>query len=387
MKMNVVSLERCGSYDEDAVYAAIDKLIEGLGGWKSIISPGKRVTVKPNILMFKKPEEAATTHPSVVKAVIRQIQKAGGIVTIAESPGGPYNAAMLSRVYKASGIEKVANETGAVLNYDLRVSKVVNEQAKYVKQLEVLKPLADADIIINLPKLKTHTMMTFTGAVKNMFGAIAGTAKVDMHLRMSDYLKFADCLIDIFLSVKPTLNIMDAIEGMEGYGPTHGSPRKLGALLASKDGFSLDAAALKIIALPVEKVPVLLNARERKLLDEEIRFVGEPVESFIVDDFIIPLLNEHERMKRYNRGMMKVIKKWLRPRPEIQSSICVGCGNCAENCPPRVIAIRKGEKPQINYKSCIRCFCCQELCPHNAISVHRGMLSKLMMNKNIAGRK
>lgn len=385
--MQIVSLQRCGSYDEEVVYAAVEKLIGGIGGWKAIISPGKKVAVKPNLLMFKKPEEAATTHPSVVKAVVKQIQKAGGIVTIVESPGGPYNAAMLKRVYKAAGIEKTADETGAVLNYDLRVSKITNEQSKYIKQLEILKPLADADVIVNLPKLKTHTMMTYTGAVKNMFGAIAGTAKADMHLRMPDYMKFADCLIDVFLSVKPTLNIMDAIEGMEGYGPTNGSPRRLGVLLASRDGFSLDAAALKVIALPVEKVPVMHNAKERKLLDEEIRFIGEPIENVIVNDYRVPLLNDNERIDRFNRGLMNLIKKWIRPRPEIQSHLCVGCGNCAQNCPPGVITIGKGGKPDIDYNSCIRCFCCQELCAHNAITVQRNMLSKIMLNKNIAGQK
>ncbi len=385
--MKIVSLERCSSYDEEAVYAAVDKLVEGIGGWKSIVSPGKKVAVKPNLLMFKKPEEAATTHPSVVKAVIRQIQKAGGIAEIVESPGGPYNAAMLKRVYKSTGIEKIADETGAVLNYDLRVSKIVNEQAKYIKQLEILKPLADADIIINLPKLKTHTMMTYSGAVKNMFGAIAGTAKADMHLRMPDYLKFADCLIDIFLGVKPTLNIMDAIEGMEGYGPTNGSPRKLGVLLASQDGFALDAAALKIISLPADKVPVMRNAKERKLLDEEIGFVGEPIENVMVSDYNIPLLNESERIDKFNRGAMKHIKNWIRPRPEVQNSLCVVCGNCVKNCPPKVITIGKSGKPAIDYRNCIRCFCCHELCPHNAITVRRSLLSKLMMNKNIAGQK
>lgn len=385
--MQVVSLERCGGYDEEIVYAAVEKLMDRIGGWKAIISPGKKVAVKPNLLMFKKPEEAATTHPSVVKAVITQIQKAGGIVTIVESPGGPYNAAMLKHVYKATGIEKIADETGAVLNYDLRVNKIVNDQSKYIKQLEIVKPLADADIIINLPKLKTHTMMTYTGAVKNMFGAVAGTAKADLHLRMPDYIKFADCLIDIFLSVKPTLNIMDGIDSMEGYGPTNGNPRRLGVLLASRDGFSLDAAALRIIALPIEKVPVMRNAKERKLFSEEITLVGEPIENFTVSDYNIPLLNENERIDKFNRGVMKLFKNWIRPRPEIQNSLCVECGNCAKNCPPGVITMGKDRKPCIDYKSCIRCFCCQELCAHNAITVRRGMLSKMMLNKNIAGQK
>ncbi|MBP7177382.1 MAG: DUF362 domain-containing protein [Thermoclostridium sp.] len=385
--MQIVSLERCDSYNEEAVYAAVEKLIDSLGGWKSFIRPGKKVALKPNLLTFKKPEEAATSHPSVVKAVISQIQKAGGIVSIVESPGGPYSTTILKHVYKTTGMEKIADQTGAILNYDLRVTKINTDQSKYIKQLEVLKPLTDADIVINLPKLKTHTMMTFTGAVKNMFGAIAGTAKADMHLRMADYMKFADCLIDIFLSVKPTLNIMDAIDGMEGYGPTNGSPRHIGVLLASTDGFSLDATALKMIGLPVKKVPVMFNASERKLLDEEIKIAGEPIENLIINDYNIPLLNEHERAEKYDRGMMKHLKKRLRPKPEIQNSLCVECGTCIENCPPGVIIIGKDGKPDIDYKNCIRCFCCQELCTHNAITIHRGMLSKMIMHKSMAGLK
>jgi Pyruvate/2-oxoacid:ferredoxin oxidoreductase delta subunit len=294
---------------------------------------------------------------------------------------------MLKHVYKSTGIEKIADETGAVLNYDLRVRTIFREQSKYIKQLEILKPLTDADIIINLPKLKTHTMMTYTGAIKNMFGAIAGTAKADMHLRMPDYDKFADCLIDIFLSTKPTLNIMDGIDGMEGYGPTNGNPRHLGVLLASTDGFSLDTAALKIIGLPIEKVPVMFNARNRKLLDEEISIIGEPIENVVVDDYVIPALNENERIDKFNRGFMKLIKQWMRPRPEIQNNLCVQCGNCARNCPPGVIIVSKGKKPVIDYKSCIRCFCCHELCAYNAITVRRNMFSRMMLNKSIAGQK
>lgn len=382
-----VSIERCNSYDEETVYTAIEKLIDNIGGWKKFISPGKKVALKPNLLMFKKPEDAATTHPSVVKAVITQIQKAGGIVTIVESPGGPYSQSMLRHVYKATGIEKVADETGAVLNYDLRVCDIYREQSKYIKQLEVLKPLVDADVIINLPKLKTHTMMTYTGAVKNMFGAVAGTAKADLHLRMPDYMKFADSLIDIYLSVKPSLNILDGIIGMEGYGPTNGTPRNVGVLLASTDGFSLDAAALKIIGLPMEKVPVMLNAKERGLLPEDITITGEPIENITVKGYYIPLINEHERVDKFNRGFMKHVKKWIRPRPVIQESLCVKCGNCSKNCPPKVITLEKGKKPEIDYKNCIRCFCCHELCAYNAITIHRSMLSKTLMNRNLAGMK
>lgn len=384
--MEYVSIIRCDDYDEEKVYRAVEESVDHLGGWKRFVKPGNKVVLKPNLLMFKKPEEAATTHPSVVKAVTEQVQKAGGVVTIAESPGGPYHEAMLRRVYKATGIEETADETGAILNYDLRVVEIQQPEAKYLKLMEVLKPLVDADVIINLPKLKTHTMMTYTGAVKNMFGAMAGTAKADLHLRMPDYVKFADSLIDIFLGVKPTLNLMDAVYGMEGYGPTNGSSRHIGLILASTDGFALDATALKVIQLPVEKVPVMKNAIERGFLDEDIKILGEQIENVTVSDFNIPLLNDAERIERFNHGFFRLGRRWIRPRPQIQNEKCVMCGNCVKNCPPGVITMEKGKKPVIDYKNCIRCFCCHELCMHDAITIHRNMLSRFMLNSSLAGR-
>ena len=381
--METVSIERCDSYNEEEVYNAVERLVDHLGGWKAFIKPGKKVAVKPNLLMVKKPEDAATTHPSVVKAVVSQIQKAGGIVTIAESPGGPYNLTMLKYVYKITGIEKVADETGAILNFDLRVESRERNDNKYIRQLEVIKPLADADIIINLPKLKTHTMMVYTGAVKNMFGSIAGTAKTDYHLRMPDYNKFADSIIDIYLSSKPTLNLMDGIIGMEGYGPSSGNPRHIGILLASADGFALDAIAVKAIQLPCNKVPILCKAKERGLLVEDIRITGETIENVLVSDFNVPALNQTEQFNE--RKLFSQAKRFLRPRPIIQRNLCVQCGNCARNCPPKVISIEKGKVPLIDYNNCIRCFCCHELCGYKAIIIHRSMLSKIIMNRKMAG--
>lgn len=385
--MKAVSIERCKSYDEEEIYQALEKLINNLGGWKKFIKPGNTVAIKPNLLMYKKPEEAATTHPAVVKAVISQVQKAGGLAIIAESPGGPYNLAMLKYVYKMTGIEKIAGETGAILNFDLRVEEKTQPDAKYLKKIEVLKPLADADIIINLPKLKTHASMVYTGAIKNMFGSIAGTSKTDLHMRMPDYDKFADCLIDIFLCVKPTLNIMDAVIGMEGYGPTAGDPKHIGALLASADGFALDVAAANIIQLPVELGPVFVKAKERGLIEEEVTIYGEKLENIIVKDFKIP---EHSADGQYGtlrNGFFRSIKHLLRPRPVIEKSLCVQCGDCARSCPPKVIHMEKGRGPIIQYKDCIRCFCCQELCSHKAIKIHRSIISRVLVNKKIAGVK
>lgn len=385
--MQLVSIERCEDYDELIVYKALEKSISNLGGWRKYIKPGDKVTIKPNLVMYKKPEEAATTHPAILKAVIAQIRKAGGLVTIAESPGGPYSQSMLKHVYKMTGTEKVADETGAILNYDLRVETISNPKAKNLKKFEVIKPLADADVIVNLPKLKTHGSMIYTGAVKNMFGSIAGTSKTDLHMRMPDYNKFADCLIDIYSGIKPALNIMDAVTGMEGPGPTSGNPRHVGLLLASADGFSLDITALKLINLPLDLVPLFVQAKERGLIGEDIEIVGERLENAIVKDFKIPEHSADGSHRVFRRRFMKCFRPLLKPRPVIQRDLCVKCGDCARNCPPKVIYTEKGKKPVVDYKGCIRCFCCQELCSHNAIKIQRNFLSKLLVSNIIAGRK
>ena len=384
--MDTVSIERCKNYEYDNVYNCVEKLIGNLGGWEAFIKPGDRVAVKPNLLRYKKPDEAATTHPAVVKAVISQVQKAGGNVIIAESPGGPYSRAMLRYVYKATGIEKVADETGAVLNYDLRVTKINRPDSKYVKNLEILKPLADADIIINIPKLKTHAMMVYTGAVKNMFGAVAGTAKADLHLRMPDYNNFADSLIDIYLSAKPAISIMDAVEGMEGYGLSAGSLKHIDQLLSSSSGFALDIAAAKIIKLPPEKVPVLKNAEKRGLVDfNSINIAGENLEGVICNDFNIPALYGAKRQNFLKRSLLKLIKKQSRPKPVISAKKCVRCGNCVKICPAAAFVYENKNVPIIDYKKCIRCFCCHELCDYKAIDVRRGFVSKVMADRRLSG--
>jgi len=384
--MDTVSIERCNNYEYENVYNCVEKLVDNLGGWKAFIKPGDRVAVKPNLLMNKKPEEAATTHPSVVKAVISQVQKVGGNVVIAESPGGPYNRTLLRYVYRATGIEKVANETGAILNYDLRVTKINRPDSKYVKSLEILKPLADADVIVNIPKLKTHASMVYTGAVKNMFGAVAGTAKTDLHLRMPDYNDFAEGLIDIYLSAKPAINIMDAVEGMEGYGPSAGTPKHIGLLLASPNGFALDIAAVKIIRLSPEKVLVLKNAEKRGLADfNSINIIGENIESVVVNDFDIPALYGVKRQGFLKRNLLKLIKKQSKPKPVIAAERCKRCGNCVKICPAAAIVSEDRSVPVIDYKKCICCFCCHELCDFKAIDIRRGFVSRLITDRRMSG--
>jgi len=376
--MDKVIVELCENYRIDRVTNALEKIFEGLGGLNSFIKPGMRVAIKPNLLSAKKPDDAATTHPALVRAIASMVQKAGGLVCIVDSPGGPYNIPSIKRVYAMTGMEEAADETGALLNYDLRVEKVDNPDGQIVKTLKILKPLCDADLIINVAKLKTHRLMVYTGAVKNMFGSVAGLEKADYHLRLDQSDKFADCLLDIYLATRPQINIIDSIIGMEGEGPGSGVPKYLGVLIGSRSGFAADLAALKLINVDLRQVPVMKRAVERKLFNpDEVVFEGVDISTVICEDFDVPAL-VNPASETFGGKFISFIERIFRPKPEIIKEKCVACGKCAQVCPPKAISKGADNSMTIDYGKCISCFCCHEFCPENAVRIRKNIARKIL---------
>lgn len=374
--MGLVSIVRCTRYEREAVNLALRNTFENLGGVEKYIKRGMRVALKVNLVMKKRPEEAATTHPILVGELARIIKSAGAEAVIIDSPGGPYTPARLKDIYSAAGMEGVADEVGVHLNYDTSDCEVSNPQGEYIKKLKILKPLVDADLVINLPKLKTHGQMVYTGAVKNMFGAIAGTSKVEYHFNMKEYDKFADALIDIFLSTKPALNIMDAVVGMEGPGPTAGRPKDIGVILASENAFDLDLAAVNIVNLAAESVPVLKNAIARSLCEADISkidIVGEKLQDVRVKEFDVPAMEGLREIRFYKIPFLNSLSGLMLSKPVFIKDKCIGCGECMRSCPPKAI-VMKNRKPVVKLSKCIRCFCCQELCPAKAVEIRRNRL-------------
>ncbi len=384
--MSIVAIEKCWNYDTELIIQALLKIFDNLGGIEKFIKKDDKVVIKANLLMKKHPDEAVTTHPELIKALAMIIHRAGGIVTIVDSPAGIYSESHLRSIYNATGMSKVAEETGATLNFDTSEVEVDNPEGIYFKKLKILKPIAEADVVINVPKLKTHVQMVFTGAVKNMFGAIAGEIKARYHFKMSNYDDFANGLIDIFLSTKTKLNIMDAVIGMEGDGPSAGNARHLGLILASEDGFALDMTALKIINVKPGDVPVIKNAINRILCPpkaEDITIIGENTDKIIVRDFDIPQLNTLRDIRFIKNKKVKAVLSGLMPKPVIDRKKCVECYECVRCCPPKIISTAdKG--PVIDYSQCIRCFCCQEQCPVKAISVKRSRIGELIVRGGMA---
>lgn len=385
--MGLVTLEICDNYETERLDACLAKTFSSLGGLDKFVRPGMRVLLKPNLLNAKKPADAATTHPAFVEAVARAVMAAGGVVTIADSPGGPYATAWLKHAYAATGMEAVADRMGARLNFDLRVEEVDVPQGVLLKRVRLLKPIVDADAVINLAKLKTHLMMVYTGAVKNMFGAVAGTEKADYHARMHNYDQFAAALVDIHLASKPTLNLIDGITAMEGAGPGSGTPRHLGVVIGAVNAFDADAVAQQLIGIPWEKVPVMRAGHAAgRFNPDELEVVGEPVALHRCDDFSVPTLNSREKGAAPQKTWLSRLGAITRPRPEIVQSLCVRCGRCMAACPVKTIHRQADGAIVIDSSKCVRCFCCHELCPEDAIEIRRGLLSRVLVGSKLAGR-
>ncbi len=374
-----VVLKYCPDYITE-VETQLREGLNELGGMSAFVQPGQRVLLKVNLLMKKRPEEAVTTHPSVVEATVRLVQEVGGIPVIGDSPGGPYTKNALQSIYSRSGLLEVAERTGAELNWDFGQTTRSFPEGKVAKSLTITNCVTEADVIITLSKLKTHGMMTFTGAVKVLFGVIPGLLKAEYHLKMPKIKDFAGLLVDIAQFVKPALSIMDGIVGMEGNGPSAGQPRDIGALLLSTDPFALDVVAADLIGLKPERVPTIRVARERGLTAslQEIDLKGDARSLWRIQDFIVPktISANFLDMVPLPKSVSSFLMNRVRPRPVFSHDQCQGCSDCVNNCPPKALVMSDQKRPVVDLEACIRCFCCQELCPNLAVDIFRPWLGR-----------
>lgn len=377
--MSKVSIVKCNDYSSDKVYIAVSKSLELLGGIEKYIKPGMKVLLKCNLLMKKRPEECATTNPEVAAALARLVKEAGAIPIIGDSPGGLYTERALKGVYKVCGMEEIAERDNIDLNYNVDTVEVHHPEGKIIKSMTVMKLLEEVDVVISIAKLKTHGMTLYTGAVKNLFGVIPGTTKAEYHFRMKKLEDFSNMLVDINTYVKPVLSIIDAVVGMEGHGPSAGDPREIGAILASTSPFALDVTSASLVGIPPEKVCTIQRVKERGLCSdrlEDITLLGDSFKDLYIKDFKIPKHKQVGFIEHFIKGdnmIVNSLNNYFGPRPVFIHKGCVGCGDCARNCPPKAITMKDG-KPVVNLKECIKCYCCQELCPKKTVVIQRNWL-------------
>ncbi len=386
---SVVCIERCSSYHYPRVYQAVKNAVDVLGGMNRFIKPGQKVLLKPNFFAGLPPERAANTHPTVVKAVIELAQEAGGRVSIGDSP----NLSSALAVARRSGNLEVAREMGVpIINFEDSVEVQIPE-GKIFRKVEVAREAIEADVLINLPKIKTHELMSLTLAVKNIFGCVVGTKKARWHVQAAhDVNYFARMLAELYGLINPALNIMDGIVGMEGNGPRNGDPRQIGLILASLDAVALDRVVQEILGVERENLLTTVIGGEIGLGESELNRIecqGERIEEVKIDGFKIPIPTSR---KQALDSLFWLLKDSFTYRPVINHRTCSCCGVCLEACPINIISYkpytfaRGGRKKlvDIDYQHCIHCFCCQENCTEGAITARQGWLVNLLNRLGIS---
>ena len=384
-KENKVIVNACDSYDEAKLTEIFRQQMDTLGFDEAFFA-GKKTVIKPNLVMKKEPEAAATTHPVVLSALLTVLAERNCKPLIAESPGGLFNRQRLEGIYRVCGISAVAEKHNVPLNYDTDAVHVAYPDGKTVKMFHILRPIAQADILIDLCKLKSHSLTKMSAAVKNFFGTIPGVEKFEMHATFPDYKDFGSMICDLcemYCKTKSVIAITDAVIGMEGNGPTAGDARKIGAMLMSRNPFASDIVGETLLGF-AGTVPIVREGVARGLAPEDIsgiELMGDDIAPLLLTDFKEPETATNRAPSILTILSRGKIGRFFMPRPFAMADKCRGCGECVASCPQHTIelTVKNGKKiAHIQHKDCIRCYCCQELCPFEAIQVKKNWIIRLV---------
>lgn len=357
------------------VDASVRKAVDLLGGISEHVTSGERVLIKPNMLAARRPDQAVTTHPEVVRAAIRLVKEAGGVPVVGDSPAGPSTERILRHLANRTGISEVCAQEGVSFALFTEYETVAYDDGKVAKTFDLTKTLQEVDAVISLAKLKTHSFTRYTGAVKNLFGLVHSLKKAEYHMRMRSPEAFSEMLVDLAEHVRPRLTIMDGVVGMDGDGPSGGRRRDLGVVLASADPHALDAVALQLVGAEPESVWTVRAAMDRGLLPKDCRVGievrGEALDGLRIRDFKMP-----PKLRMFG-GIPGVVGGFVAEgvtrKPVFSKELCVGCGGCVKICPAEALSLRDGGLMKVGIRRdlCIRCYCCHEVCPENAIDLKR----------------
>jgi uncharacterized protein (DUF362 family)/Pyruvate/2-oxoacid:ferredoxin oxidoreductase delta subunit len=352
--------------------------VEALPDLQERFERAQHVLVKPNLLSaHREPDEHVNTHPAVIRAVAEMLKGDYGCRVAIGDSCGSLGRGTTAEAIRRSQVDRIADELGAtVYNVDTQPRRVVRPPGAEVFR-EILLPtnLDEFDLIVSVPKLKTHQLTTVTGPVKNIFGLVPGAAKKRAHALAPRVHDFARLICDLYAHVAPGAAIVDGIVGMEGRGPTNGTLRDVQMLAAGCDPVAVDSFSAQVMGLDPMQVPLLAECARRGLgavKPTDIEVVGEPAAAFAPGDFAKPT-------SLTSALVLKLLPAWLlgnafyalsTRRAEIDQDLCIRCGECEKNCPSHAISRPKGAAHYlVDRGKCISCFCCGEVCPADAISM------------------
>lgn len=355
------------AYEEDSMNQAVEQILEDT----PFDFHGKAVLVKPNMAAQCKSEKAATTHPSLIRAVVKALKRRdAGKVMVGDNPGATAYGAN-EKCARTTGILDAAGDCYVNLMQRPRDMEI---NSPYLDHVNISSEFFECDYFINLPKLKGHSHAYMTGAVKNLYGMCVGGEKSRLHVLGKNPRIFAEILVDVYSKRTPDLHIMDSVMGMEGNGPTNGAPRYVGKVVAGTNGFALDAVCADIIGYKVSRIKTLEVGKDRGLWSgrlDSIEVKGE-----------LPKVRKFKPPFTFGAYVLfgRTMSPFISCLPKINKENCRKCGVCASHCPVESCTFEKDRFPVIDKARCIRCYCCQEFCPHDAILLNGRMfrLTKVM---------
>jgi uncharacterized protein (DUF362 family)/Pyruvate/2-oxoacid:ferredoxin oxidoreductase delta subunit len=383
--MTRVALLKCEDYDSLVIGERMSEALNLMGLGPAIFE-GKRVVIKPNLLSASVPEKSVVTHPEFFRAALRLVRGHGGTPVLCESPGGQ----PLARVMKKAGYDRIAEEEGCEVADPKATDVLFYDGPCRYKRFEISSAVFDSDVILNLPKFKTHGLTYITGAVKNLFGLIYGLNKSKWHLKAPSKEEFSDFLLDYYSALlkgfekpKVFIHLMDAVVCMEGEGPgAAGTPRKIGAILAGQDAVSVDAVATRLVGLRMKEALTVTLGEKRGIGTgdlERIELVGRSLNAFQVRGYVPSKSSGRSPVSGWPLNT-RLFKDLLVEKPVPSRARCTLCYQCKAICPGGAIGESAGESgiPSYDYEKCIRCYCCMEICPEAAIGLKRGKLQWLV---------
>jgi uncharacterized protein (DUF362 family)/Pyruvate/2-oxoacid:ferredoxin oxidoreductase delta subunit len=371
--MAKVVIERCDSYSPGAVRGAVERALGAALGPDGDSVSEKRVLLKPNLLSAREPVRGVTTHPAIVGAVVDYFRDRGARVYIGDSPGGALRG--IERVWERTGMLDVARARGATLVSFEAGGWVVRSVDG--RPYAIAKAVGDFDRVVNLPKLKTHILTVLTGGIKNMFGCVPGFRKSSLHLAHPRPDAMSKVIVDVFSLVKPWVTLVDAVDAMEGNGPSSGRVRHLGIVAAGTDCVALDTVLARIVGIDPQRVPTTREACERGLGEGSIGKIllqGAKLDDVTVGGFEVP---SNWKFFLIPGGLGRLLARLVWVKPDVRPEDCIGCGDCVSMCPAGAIRLHSG-KAVIDQARCTSCLCCHEACVAGAVGVRISRLAKLI---------
>ena len=324
---------------------------------------GKKVLIKPNVLRSSESKEGIVTNPAVLRAVVAKVETMCPASLIVGDNPGLFSYGANEESFSKTGLMEAAKGHYANIGND---SRKVAFNPKYMPFISISRDVLDADIVISLPKFKTHGLTVLTGAIKNSYGLLPGAQKAMLHKAAGNPKDFNEVIVEVFRIRVPDLFIVDAVVGMEGNGPASPDLRNIGVILASDNAVAVDSVIATMMGCDPGRVLFLQKAKEAGLGDYDpstIEIIGELKR---LPDFKLPPLGGEAIMR--NEAMQSLIQGRATLRPQADAEKCSGCGTCVDHCPVSALSM-VGNIPQVNPDICIACFCCQEMCPEKAITL------------------